>query len=75
MGNVEYYTDKRSEVSDNVKFYGQQKFPQRVMVWCVISPKGLVLTTFETGIMEHNRYKETLKKFLLPFLNKEYKSR
>ena len=38
-GNVGYYTDKRSEVSENVKFYGQQKFPKRVMVWCVISPK------------------------------------
>ena len=73
--NFGYYTAKRSKLSDNVKFYGQQKFLKRVMIWSVISPKGLVLTTFETGNMEHNRFKETLKKFLLPFLKKENKSR
>jgi len=72
-GNTGYYTDGKKPVKQSVKFYGKRKFEQRVMVWCAISPQGVSSMAILTNISMNNiRYKEILRKNLLPFLKKKY---
>ena len=63
--NVGYYTDGKKSIPENVKFYGKQKFPSRIMVWCAISPKGLVLRVLGPNTMCGTKtfYKKTLFHF------------
>ena len=58
---------EKKSIPENVKFSGKQKFPSRIMVWCAISPKGLVLRVLGLNTMNNVRYKNVYKKTLSHF--------
>jgi len=72
-GNVGYYCDGKKTVAESVKFYGKRKFPQRVLVWCAISPRGISsIVILKNVTMNNVRYREILQKNLLPFIKAKY---
>jgi hypothetical protein len=69
------YFDK-SEVPNEVRFKGKQKFPKQYLVWQAIDEYGQVSEPYvKKGTLKAKEYlEECLKKRLLPFIRKYHKN-
>ena len=76
-GNSGFYTSDKSTTPISIKCYGKKKFPERVMVWCAISQRGVSkVFVLERGErMNHIIYTKILRSHLLPFIDDKYESR
>ena len=45
-GSARYYTDDKSKCSDDVRFIGKNKYPQKILMWLAISNRGMSIPYF-----------------------------
>ena len=76
-GNDIFYTSDISKTPNEVKYRRQAKFPAKVMVWAVISRRGIKLKVFNKNFTSMNNvtYREKCLKTLLKFVDEHYDSR
>ena len=52
-GSARYYTDDKSKCSDDVRFIGKNKYPQKILMWLVaISNRGMSIPYFRPSKSE-----------------------
>ena len=76
-GNNIYYTSNPSETPDEIKFRRENKFPEKVMIWAVISSKGIgKIHVFEKRqSMDGELYQEKCLSKVIKFVDDNYESR
>lgn len=72
-GNDRYYSDKVSATPANVKYKFKHKFEEKVMLYIVISERGISKPWFKPSGLAINQevyQNQCLKKILIPFIEK-----
>lgn len=71
-----YYTDDKSKCPDDVRFAGEEKYPDKVLVWVAISERGmskpLIRRSGSEAIKTEIYIRECLVERLLPFIKKHH---
>ena len=71
-GNAGYYTADNSTVPADVKYKAEEKYPPKILVWIVISDRGISEPLFRpskaAAIDQHVYRLECLEQRLLPFI-------
>ena len=49
-GSALYYTDDKSKCSDDVRFIGKNKYPQKILMWFAISNRGMSIPSKSVAI-------------------------
>ena len=74
-GNTGFYTDNKDDTPDDVKYRGKAKYATKVLVWAVISARGVSdLHVEECRTVSGPVYLEILRKHLQKFINAHYNS-
>ena len=75
-GSARYYTDDKSKCSDDVRFIGKNKYPQKILMWLAISNRGMSIPYFRpsksVAINTEIYINECLQPRLLPFIHKHH---
>jgi transposase len=73
-GNECFYTDNLNKTPDNVKYNYKEKYPDKLLVWLAISPKGMTKPIFRKSgnAINQDVYLQMLQKELVPFIKKNY---
>ena len=73
-GSARYYTDDKSKCSDDVRFIGKNKYPQKILMWLALSNRGMSRPYFRPSqsvtINTKIYINECLQPRLLPFIHK-----
>ena len=76
-GNDIFYTDNVSKTPNEVRFRRQAKFPAKIMVWAVISRRGIKLMVFGKKFtsMDNVIYRKKCLTKVLKFVEEHYDSK
>ena len=76
-GNDIFYTKDISKTPNDVRFRRQAKFPTKIMVWAVISCRGIKLKVFpkNSPSMDNEIYRTQCLTKVLNFVDKHYETR
>lgn len=75
-GDKYYHCKSKSDVSDDIRFKGKEKFTKRFLVWQAIDEEGNISDPYicEGTVNAEIYLEECLKKRLLPFIQKYHKN-
>lgn len=74
--NDHFYSDNLDVTPESVKYNEVAKYPQKVLVWLAISPRGCTAPFFKKGTglaINQVSYLEILKTHLIPFIRRKYR--
>ena len=75
-GSARYYTDDESKCSDDVRFIGKNKYPQKILMWLAISNREMSMPYFRpsnsVAINTEIYINECLQPRLFPFIHKHH---
>ena len=70
-----FYTEPGGDVTNNVRYRAEVKFPRKLLVWMAISPRGVskpVILPSRVNVGGEIYQEKCLKEGLLPFLSAKY---
>ena len=75
-GSARYYTNDKEKCSDDFRFIGKEKYPQKILMWIAISNRGISKPYFclskSWAINSDTYISECLQPKLLPFIHKHH---
>ena len=76
-GNSGFYTTNKAETPSDIKFKRRDKFPEKVMIWAVISKEGIgkIQVFKKQESMNGQMYREKCLPLMLKFVDENYDSR